>query len=216
MPASSRNGRTVATGVGAVVLAAGLGRRFGGAKLVAPLQGRPVVAHVCSAVALAREAGVVAAGWLVAAKGDEAVAALARVAGLEVIINEQPEEGVSGSIRRGLAGLSTTRNTARFGAALVVLGDQPLLRVETMRRLVESWREDGGPVIRPRYLDAPDTPGHPVLLDRAVWPLAERSIGDTGLAALLPLPRYIEVSGANPDVNTQDDLRMLKVRNTHA
>lgn len=200
----------MATGVGAVVLAAGLGRRFGGAKLLAPLRGRPVLAHVCAVVALAREAGLVAAGWVVAATGDEAVASLARRAGLEVALNERPEEGVSGSIRRGLAALSTTPDTATFGAALVVLGDQPLLQAETIRRLVEAWRKNRGAVIRPRYLDAPDAPGHPVLLDRALWPLAEHATGDTGLASVLPPPQYVDVSGANPDVNTPDDLHLLE------
>jgi CTP:molybdopterin cytidylyltransferase MocA len=44
-------------------------------------------------------------------------------------------------------------------ALLLLLGDQPLVRVETMQRLIEAWRDGAGPVVRPRYGDEPDTPG---------------------------------------------------------
>jgi CTP:molybdopterin cytidylyltransferase MocA len=189
-----------------VVLAAGQGRRFGGAKLMAPLRGRPVLAHVCAGVALAREAGLIGPGWAVTAAGDQAAASIARWAGLEVVPNDRTDEGVSTSIRLGLRAAAE----GEAGAVLLLLGDQPLVRVDTMRRLVEAWRAGGGPVVRPRYLDLPDTPGHPVLLDRAVWPLAERATGDTGLAGLLPPPLLVDVSGANPDVDTRADLHLLK------
>jgi len=196
--------------VAALVLAAGQARRFGGAKLLAPLRGRPVLAHVCATVALAREAGLIGPGWAVTAAGDEAVASLASWAGFAVVPNDRPEEGLSRSIRLGLSNVAGSAEAAAVGAVLLLLGDQPLVRVETMRRLIEAWRSDLGPVVRPRYLDGPDGPGHPILLDRSVWPLAERITGDTGLAAVLPPAVLIDVSGANPDVDTRADLHLLK------
>ena len=42
------------------MLAAGRASRFGGAKLLAPLHGRPVLAHVLDTVTLARAASTVA------------------------------------------------------------------------------------------------------------------------------------------------------------
>ena len=70
-----------------MVLAAGRARRFGGAKLLAPLHGRPVLAHVLDTVVRARAAGIVADAAVVVAAADAEVAALARAAGVGTIAN---------------------------------------------------------------------------------------------------------------------------------
>jgi len=195
--------------VAAVVLAAGRARRFGGAKLLAPLHGRPVVAHVLDVVRRARAAGVVADARVVVAAGDDAVAALAREAGTTTVVNDAPERGLSSSLRCGLAALGPDT-----GAAVVLLGDQPLVRLDVLAALVAAWRDGRGVVVRPRYADAYSEPGHPVLLDRSVWPLADRLEGDAGLGLLLPpgSPEValIDVAGRNPDVDTPADLHTLE------
>ena len=193
----------------AVVLAAGRARRFGGAKLLAPLHGRPVVAHVLDVVRRARAAGVVADARVVVAADDDAVAALAREAGAATVVNDAPERGLSSSLRCGLAALGPDT-----GAAAVLLGDQPLVRLDVLAALVAAWRDGRGVVVRPRYADAYSEPGHPVLLDRSVWPLADRLEGDAGLGLLLPpgSPEValIDVAGRNPDVDTPADLHTLE------
>jgi CTP:molybdopterin cytidylyltransferase MocA len=195
--------------VAAVVLAAGRARRFGGAKLLAPLHGRPVVAHVLDVVRRARAAGVVADARVVVAADDDAVAALAREAGTTTVVNDAPERGLSSSLRCGLAALGPDT-----GAAAVLLGDQPLVRLDVLAALVAAWRDGRGVVVRPRYADAYSEPGHPVLLDRSVWPLADRLEGDAGLGLILPpgSPEValIDVAGRNPDVDTPADLHTLE------
>jgi molybdenum cofactor cytidylyltransferase len=193
--------------VGAVVLAAGSGSRFGGAKLLAPFGGRPLLAHSCDAVRRAREAALVGPGWVVVAAKDGAGRSLVEQAGLMPLLNPRPEGGISTSIRLAL---DAAAGAAELGAVLLLLGDQPSVRVETMRRLVEAWHDGDGPVIRPRYSDQPDAPGHPILLSRAVWPLTERARGDRGLARVLPPATLIDIRGANPDVDTRADLRQLE------
>jgi molybdenum cofactor cytidylyltransferase len=192
-----------------VVLAAGRARRFGGAKLLAPLRGRPVVAHVLDTLARARAAGVVAGGWIVVAANDTGVAQLAASARVETIVNPAPDQGLSSSLRCGLAALGPDT-----GAALILLGDQPLVRLEVVQALVDAWREGRGSIVRPRYADAVGEPGHPVLLDRSVWPLADRLQGDAGFGALLPPGSagvaLIDVAGRNPDVDTPADLDTLQ------
>jgi hypothetical protein len=49
-----------------------------------------------------------------------------------------------------------------------------------------------------------------VLLDRCVWPLCRRAVGDSGLAGLLPTAAIIDVPGANPDIDTPADLHLLE------
>jgi len=192
-----------------VVLAAGSARRFAGAKLLAPLHGRPLAAYVLDLVRRAHAAGLITGARLVVAAGDTAMAELARSAGVGTVVNEAPVRGLSSSLRLGLAALGSDT-----GAALLLLGDQPLVRLEVVAGLVGAWREGRGVVVRPRYAEAPDEPGHPVLADRSVWPLADRLEADAGFGALFPPGSaglaLVAAAGRNPDVDTPADLHTLE------
>jgi len=196
--------------VAGLVLAAGSARRYGSAKLLAPLRGRPLAAYALDVAGRARAAGLLGDLHAVVAAGDEDVAVLARAAGATTIVNPAPERGLSSSLRAGLAALGDA------GAALVLLADQPLVRLDVLAVLVAAWHEHLGVLIRPRYAASPEEPGHPVLLDRSVWPLAERLEGDVGVGRLLPLGApgvaLIDVAGSNPDVDTPTDLHLLEGR----
>jgi molybdenum cofactor cytidylyltransferase len=148
-------------------------------------------------------------GALVVAANDTGVADLAASAGVETIVNPAPDQGLSGSLRCGLAALGPDT-----GAAVILLGDQPLVRLDVLGALVAAWREGRGSVVRPRYAEAAGEPGHPVLLDRSVWPLADRLQGDAGFGALLQPGSagvaLIDVAGRNPDVDTPADLDTLQ------
>ncbi len=195
----------------AVLLAAGAGSRFGGAKLLAPFQGRPLVAHAAATLAEAMYAGTLAGGVAVVPPEATALAWPLDTAGLLLVENPAPGLGLASSLQLGLAALE--RMEPRVEAALIVLADQPLLRLETIARLVAAWRSRGLSV-RPRYSAQPSAPGHPVLLDRSIWPLARTLAGDTGLGPLLAadpdLILTIDLPGANPDVDLPNDLDSLE------
>jgi len=144
------NSRSVA----GLVLAAGGARRFGSAKLLAPLRGRPLVAYALDVAGRARGSGLLTDLRVVVAPGDEAVRALAREAGASTIVNHAPDRGLSSSLRAGLAAL------ADADAALVLLADQPLVRLDVLAVLVAAWHERLGVLIRPRYAGRPGEPGH--------------------------------------------------------
>jgi molybdenum cofactor cytidylyltransferase len=194
-------------GVAGLILAAGLGRRFGGAKLVAPLRGRPLASYALDVAGRGRAAGLLSDLRIVVGPGDEALARLARDGGAELLVNPSPGSGLSSSLRLGLGALDA-------GAALVLLADQPLVRLDVVAVLVAAWHERLGLLIRPRYARSPDEPGHPVLLDRSLWPLADRLEGDAGIGRLLdpgaPGAAFIDVPGSNPDVDTPADLHLLE------
>ncbi|HEX6617304.1 MAG TPA: nucleotidyltransferase family protein [Gemmatimonadales bacterium] len=195
--------------MGALVLAAGSGRRFGGAKLLAPFRGKPLLTHVLEAAGRAESAGLVATSRVVVAGSDDTAAALAESTGHPPVRNPEPERGLSSSLRLGLDALP-----GGIDAVLVLLGDQPLVRLEVLEALVTAWRAGAGVLIRPRYADASAEPGHPVLADRSVWPLAERLQGEAGFGAALPVGApgvtLIDVTGGNPDVDTPADLHSLE------
>ena len=194
----------------ALILAAGSGSRFGGDKLLAPLHGRPLVAHAAAAVAEAVAAGTLAGGVAVIPPGTPALARALAGSTLRLVENPDGGLGMAGSLRRGLAALAKLTTPPADGA-LIVLADQPRLRSEVIAGLVAGWRRSGRS-IRPRYLASPAEPGHPVLLDRSLWHLAERLTGDTGLRQLLASEpvTLLDVPGANPDVDSPADLRQLE------
>jgi molybdenum cofactor cytidylyltransferase len=197
-----------ARGVAGLVLAAGGARRFGGAKLLAPLRGRPLLAYALDVAGRARAGGLLSDLRVVVAPDAPEVAALARQAGAGLVVNPAPERGLSSSLRHGLDALDMA------GAAVILLGDQPLVRLDVLAVLVAAWHERLGALIRPRYGEAPSEPGHPVLADRSVWALAKRLDGDAGLGALLPPGApgvaVVDVAGRNPDVDTPTDLHRLE------
>jgi CTP:molybdopterin cytidylyltransferase MocA len=100
------------------------------------------------------------------------------------------------------------------GAALVFLADQPLVQLAVVEALVAAWKAGTGVMVRPRYKANPGIPGHPALLDRSIWPLAQQLHGDRGFAGLLDSilrPSVIlDVAGDNPDVDTLADLQSLE------
>jgi len=192
-------------GAGAIVLAAGSGSRFGGHKLLAELDGKPLLQHVLDAAAQARLEPVIV---VMGADARRLEAAISWRAELRVI-NAAPERGLSSSLQAGIEALEEAAPTCR--RALVLLADQPRLRPAQVRALLRAPPDPARPIVAPRYEDG--QPGSPVLLEREAWPLATLLEGDRGMSQLfetrLELVRYVDVPGSNPDVDTVTDLAAL-------
>ena len=197
--------------VGAVVLAAGLCRRFGSAKMLAEWRGRPIISYVIETIAVARADGLLTAGVVVHRPDDTETPRMAREQGLEPHINTRPSHGMASSLRLGLNALSSERWEPLEGA-LVVMGDQPLLRRDVIERLIGAFSPSMD-LLRPEYADAPDEPGHPVLVHRRLWDRARSLAGDQGFRAFATWNNVraatIRVEGSNPDVDTPTDLASL-------
>jgi len=193
----------------ALVLAAGESRRFGGNKLLMVFRGKPLLSHTLDIVLQAMNDGDLSGGVVVARGGDTPLGTVARATGLDVVSSHAAEDGLSRSLQAGLSHLEAT--SAR--AVLIFVGDQPEVRADVVRTLVQGWSRGSTPILRPRYLDDPDRPGHPVLLDRSAWPLARELRGDTGLGPMLRhyphLVTVLDVPGSNPDIDTPEDFRRL-------
>jgi nicotine blue oxidoreductase len=157
--------------VATVVLAAGAGRRFGGAKQLAPVEGRPMLARVLDALDGAGEPQVVVLGAR-AETVRKAVPDHWRIA-----VAADWEAGLGASLRAGLGAVP------EMNSALIVLGDLPWLRRQAIRRVLEAA---SGVAVDADVVRAYDgiTPGHPVLLRGPVLDRA-RLAPDAGLRQLL-------------------------------
>lgn len=155
--------------VGAVVLAAGKGERFGGNKLLAELGGVPLLARTLAALPrdrLARVTAVVSA---------PEVAALCERSGVPCLVN--PGGPQSESVRRGLAAM------ADLDGCLFWPGDQPLCRQASAAALVESFWRFPQAVAR---LAWQGKPGSPVVFPASLFPRLAALTGDVGGMAAVP------------------------------
>jgi molybdenum cofactor cytidylyltransferase len=193
----------------ALVLAAGASTRFGGPKLLARLEGRPILQHVLDAAAACGPAvSVVVLGHL-ADSVEEAMA----WRGEHRVRNPDPRRGLSSSVQVGLAVLERTDPACELDAVLILLGDQPRVRPSVIQDLIDGAAGSDRPIVAPAYADGE---GHnPVLLRRSAWAVAAASKGDRGLGPIMAgrpdLVLRIPVGGANPDVDTPADLAALNL-----
>ena len=126
--------------------------------------------------------------------------------GVRRVVNPTPQEGLSSSVRIGLRELEQNEDVT---AAVILPGDQPRVRPEVIRRLVDASSASSAPLlIAPQY-DSDQAP-NPILARRKAWRLADDLVGDRGFGPLLSdrpdLVQRIRVEGANPDVDTRADL----------
>ena len=190
------------TGVSSIVLAAGGGTRFGGGKLLARLGGQPLIEAVLDNL---REAPVDEVIVVVGAEAERLREVCERY-GVRTVENEEWEQGQSTSVLSGL-------RACAGDAAVILLGDQPLIGAGAVGRLVTAFTE-GAKVVVATY---GGQRRNPVLFSREVWPLLEAELaGDEGARSVLR--RYpelvVEVScegvGDPADVDTREDLGRLE------
>jgi molybdenum cofactor cytidylyltransferase len=193
--------------IGGLVLAAGAGRRFGGPKQLADLEGKPLLEHAVAAMRAVQtiERVVVVLG----AYADE-IAADADLGGVETVLCEDWREGISASLRCGLSALSEAE------AVVVTLGDQPLITPQVIAAILGQLDSEA-PAARATY---DGRPGHPVLIKRELFDAASSVRGDHGARDVLADAGALEVECGHlcrpDDVDTPEDLEALRAGSPRA
>jgi molybdenum cofactor cytidylyltransferase len=190
-------------GVAAVVLAAGASSRFGRPKTLAHLWGRPLLLYVLDAVAVVGIEEVV----VVLGRDAEEIERSLPWRSERRVRNPAPEAGLSSSLRVGLENVSPASD-----AALILLGDQPLVRVDVIERLLAEPASPDRPIVIPRYHDGGGP--NPLLVGRTAWQLAREAQSDRGLGPILrkypDLVTVLDFDGSNPDIDTPDELAAIE------
>jgi molybdenum cofactor cytidylyltransferase len=192
--------------VGAVILAAGTSTRMGRPKQLLPLGGTTVLARAIENV---RSAGLLEIVLVLGASAEPIRRQLpqALLKGLKVVINQAYAKGMASSLHEGLSALDP-----ECAAALIVLGDQPLVRPQTLQQIMAGYRRSGSQIVIPSHQGKR---GNPVLLGRPVFPEVMALQGDTGCRAIFSnhLDAIFKVEVEDPgillDVDDQDDYDRL-------
>jgi molybdenum cofactor cytidylyltransferase len=186
--------------IGGLVLAAGAATRFGSAKQLADLDGRPLLEHAIRAMTASPVGRVV----VVLGSGAEEVLASVDMHGADALVCRRWAEGQAASLACGLGELSGC------DAVVVTLGDQPFISPDAIRRVVAE-RGRGAAAVRATYNGEP---GHPVLLERRLFERLRDVTGDHGARNLLISMRTREVPcddlGGGQDVDTPAQLDALR------
>jgi CTP:molybdopterin cytidylyltransferase MocA len=180
-----------------IVLAAGAGSRFGGAKQLALVEGQPALLRTLAAVEGSSDRRIVVLG----AHAD-LIRPHLRGTFWQVVDAADWEAGRGASLRAGLAA------AGEADAAMIVLADLPWLHPKAVEKVIaaaaaaserEAFRAFEG-----------TTPGHPLLIRGAALAAARRS-PDMGPRELLSSTTVVRVDcsglGVARDLDTRSDLR---------
>lgn len=168
---SPREAKNNAPRVAALVLAAGLSSRMGTNKLLADLHGISLIRRTVESLA---------ADQIIVVTGHDAEKIKAELQGLPVQFIHNPDyaQGLSTSLKCGLAALGPD-----IDAALICLGDMPLVSKETIRRLIASFSpSDHRSICVPVHNGKR---GNPVLWGARHFEAMQSLTGDKGARSLM-------------------------------
>jgi CTP:molybdopterin cytidylyltransferase MocA len=189
----------------AIVLAAGASRRMGRPKCalrIGPSETDTFASRIVSVLAAAGLDPIVVVSNAIV---DET---LRRALGTwtsrtTLVLNADPDQGQLSSVQCGLGALDE-----RAPAVLVTLVDLPLVRIETVRALMEAWRSTRAPLVRPARSGRH---GHPVIVSGSAMAALHAAGPGTSMRTVLQASadRVVDVEmdddGPFLDIDTPED-----------
>lgn len=184
--------------MGCVIMASGLGKRFGENKLMAKFHGKPLISYILDATSDIFEKRIVVTR-------HESVANLCKERNIDYILHTMPHR--NDTIRLGLEKLLDTEHT------MFCTSDQPLLTQETIAALALLAANAPSKIIRPI---CDDIIGSPVVFPKDTYDdLLQLSEGKGGGYVIKQHPsdvQYLPIHNANElkDIDTQEDFLYLQ------
>jgi len=197
--------------LGVVILGAGASSRMGRPKLLLPWRDATVIGAILRQW---RELGARQIAIIHRPNDAPLAAELDRLdfPAHDRIGNPQPERGMFSSI---VCAASWPGWKQEITSWAIVLGDQPHLRSETLRQLLEFSTQNAGAICQPAF---DGHTRHPVILPRAAFAELKNSPAATlkDFLKLLSLPRVqcsVSDVGMSLDMDTPEDYKRLQVSN---
>jgi molybdenum cofactor cytidylyltransferase len=195
------NSRTV----GLMILAAGASTRMGTPKQLLTYRGCTLIRHMAE-VAIASVCQPIAI--VLGANGERIKPEISQLP-LQIVENQQWQEGMSSSIQVGLEALLAVNQ--HLDAVAIALCDQPFVSPQTLNQLVEAYHFTGKPIIASEYAG---TFGVPALFSRTLFSELMNLKNTEGAKQLIK--RHIHEVFSIPfpdgaiDIDTPKDYEQLK------
>ena len=186
--------------IGCVIMASGLGKRFGGNKLMADFGGSPLICRILDSTE-----GIFSQRVVVTRHED--VARICKDRGIQTVLHGLPHR--SDTVRLGLEAMD------HMDRCLFVPADQPLLRRETVAALALAGANDPDSIWR-TVCDG--VPGSPVIFPKWIFPeLRNLPEGNGGSAVIKKYPEHLRTVNVRDmyelkDVDSPEDLSELLER----
>lgn len=202
--------RDNAAPITAILLAAGSSRRFGPAnKLLAPLDGKPLIRHGAEVLCAAGFAEVI----VVTGPDPERVAEALQGLPMRIVHNDRHLEGMGTSVAAGIRAVAPTSI-----AALISTGDMPRLSLDLIGKLIAAFTADPrAPIVFPCLPDGSQR--NPVLWPRRLFAELSSLGGEQGAKPLLKAHAAEAVAvPADPDlfldIDTVEELAQQQTQAT--
>ncbi|MFO7911636.1 MAG: nucleotidyltransferase family protein [Desulfotignum sp.] len=194
--------------VAGIILAAGCGSRMGTTKQLLPFENTTILGRVIAIAKASMLDHIVLVLGFAAGRIRQSLNLIhADMTGIQVIENPDWNQGQSFSVAAGLKALPEDT-----GGALFLLGDQPLVMVRTINRLVTAFQATDNWILVPRFQGQR---GNPVLVAKPLFSRLASPAGDAGARVLFQefAPRIQSIAVADAgilrDVDTPEDYRKL-------
>jgi molybdenum cofactor cytidylyltransferase len=186
-----------------IILAAGEGSRMGAVKQLLRFKGKTILQWVIdNALSSSLQKVVVILGHRA-----DLIEPLITGKAVQVVINNDYQQGQSSSIKAGLRALPEGTEAVMF-----LLGDQPLVVPETINVLLSAFLESGAPIVLPVFCGKR---GNPVIFGRETFQRLESLDGDCGGRSIFQeyVGKILQVPVGDPyirfDLDTEVDYRRL-------
>ena len=184
--------------IGCLIMAAGNASRFGENKLTASFAGKSLFSLALAAIPADTFARVTVVSQYPVLLQE------AEQAGFHAIRNDRPDDGISRTIRLG------TEAMADCVGILYMVADQPLLRQETVLRIVQDWRQHLGCIVGAAHNGHR---GNPCLFPARFFPELCALEGDRGGSSVIR--RHEDalrlVEAAEPELSDCDTKQALEI-----
>ncbi len=186
-----------------ILLAAGESSRLGTPKQLLMYKGTNLIQHTIDmTLTLGMDTFIVLGAY------GEKIQKQVNTYDAKIVENEEWNEGLASSIRKGLEGvLSSNPDTE---AVILLLCDQPFLSAEILRQILEKYQETGLPIVHCHYGEAS---GPPTLFHRSIFPYLLELKGGQGAKKVVDMfpdqVAFIDFPQGSLDIDTPEDYQQL-------
>lgn len=187
-----------------LILAAGQSKRLGSSKQLLQYEGQTLINRLIGIIKKATSFPIT----VVLGANAENIKATVNDQNVDIVVNENWEEGMASSIRAGLE--TAIASTPNLDGIVILVCDQPFLSQESIRSLLELQKSSGLPMAACYYSNSIGTPA---MFHKSVFPELLTLKGDTG-ARLIIKNRENEVAKLHfdkgvIDIDTLEDYNKL-------